>query len=254
MLRWLKLTIAYDGTDFAGWQVQPEQRTVQLVLQQTLEKVTGESLSCVASGRTDSGVHARGQVVGVKTQTRLSNAALRKALNAELPADVAVLEIEDAAEGFHPIRDAVRKGYRYQLHDGRPREVFQRRFVWQWFKPLDVEAMHAAAQSLVGRHDFRCFESVGAERESTVRTIFRLDVSRGAGEGGGFVFVDIEADGFLYNMARAIVGTLVEIGRGAQDAAWLQQVLAGQDRKLAGMTAPPQGLFLMRVEYEGKNT
>jgi len=250
-VRWLKLIISYDGTDFAGWQVQPGERTVQSVLEQILQKITGQEHKAIASGRTDSGVHARGQVVSIKTTTRLDNRALCKALNAELPWDMAVQSIEDVPAGFHPIRDAVRKWYRYQLHDARPRTVFERRYVWQWFKRLDDRAMHVAAQALVGTHDFSCFESAGAERESSIRTISRLDVTRGAGEGSGFLYVDIEADGFLYNMARAIVGSLIEIGRGTRDRAWLEAVLAARERKLAGMTAPPQGLFLMEVDYGG---
>jgi tRNA pseudouridine38-40 synthase len=251
--RWLKLTLAYDGTDFAGWQVQPGQRTVQSVLQQVLQKITGEELCAIASGRTDSGVHALGQVVGIVTTTSLAPDVLRRALNAELPEDVAVLSVEPAPEGFHAIRDAVRKLYRYHIHDGRVKEVFRRRTMWLWPTRLDDKRMHQAAQRLVGTHDFSSFESKGAPRDSSVRTIFDLSVVRGAGQGSDEIVIEVEANGFLYNMARAVVGTLVEVGRGARPVEWPAEILARRDRNHTGQTAPPQGLFLVRVEYGGND-
>ena len=249
-MRWLKLTIAYDGTDFAGWQVQPQQRTVQAVLQAALEELTSQPTQAIASGRTDSGVHARGQVVSVSTQSTLSVEVIRRALNAKLPEDVVVLLVEEAAEGFHAIRDAVGKLYRYQLHDGRLRDLFSRRYLWQWAIPLDVDAMHRAAQQLCGKHDFSSFESTGAERQDSIRTIRQLDVYRPEGDDPKLIHIDIEADGFLYNMARAIVGTLTEVGRGAYDEQWPREVMLAKNRKIAGMTAPAQGLCLIRVDYD----
>jgi tRNA pseudouridine38-40 synthase len=274
-VRTLKLTLAYDGTAYAGWQVQPGQSTVQQTLEAALEKVAGETIRVLASGRTDAGVHALGQVVGFQTDSGLSPEALRRALNANLPDDVAVLDVAEAPQGFHPISHAHRKRYRYVVHDGPVRDVFSRRFVWHYSGGrLDADAMHRAAAGLLGTHDFRSFETAGAERSTSVRTVFDIFVRRGE-EGLGigdwglavadqphthgdrslyldrddFLTIEIEADGFLYNMVRAIVGTLVEVGRGRRPEPWPAEVLRATDRRMAGPTAPPQGLALVKVEY-----
>jgi len=289
-MRTLKLTLAYDGTAYAGWQVQPGCRTVQGTLEAAVRKVTGQSVRVVASGRTDAGVHALGQVAGFQTHSDLPADVLRRALNAELPEDVAVLEVAEAADGFHPIRDALRKRYRYLIHDAPVRDVFGRQYCWHYTHGrLDAEAISRAAGALLGTHDFRSFQSSGAERESSVRTIFDISVQRlrsgegttvtiwrgtvpfslrenrdspplihspilreeqGRGEEHDWITLEVEADGFLYNMVRAIVGTLVEVGRGAQGESWPAEVLQAADRAAAGPTAPPQGLFLVRVDYD----
>ncbi len=275
-MRTIKLTLAYDGTAYAGWQVQPERPTVQAVLEATIEKVTGRASRTVASGRTDAGVHALGQIVGFQTESQLPVEVLQRALSAELPGDIAVLDAAEVPEGFHPIRDALRKRYRYVIHDGPVRDVFGRFYCWHYTHGrLDAEAMHRAAQCLLGKHDFGSFESTGAERETSVRTIFDIFVRRtgqggarptlldkpavapgapdaadqGRAGGGARIVLEVEADGFLYNMVRAIVGTLVEVGRGAQPESWVAEVLAAADRSAAGPTAPPQGLFLVNVDY-----
>ena len=248
-MRTIKLTLAYDGTDYAGWQVQPGRRTVQGVLEAALEKITGEPVRTLASGRTDAGVHALGQVVAFRTATHLPEEVLRRALNAELPRDVAVRDVARAADGFHPIRDALRKRYRYIIHDGPVRDVFRRRYAWQYPRRLDADAMHRAAQCLLGTHDMASFQTSGAERASTVRTICEIAVRRGEASDRHVLSTEVEADGFLYNMVRAVVGTLVEIGRGARPEGWLAEVLSARDRRLAGPTAPPQGLVLVRVDY-----
>ena len=252
-MRSIKLTLAYDGTAYAGWQVQPGQNTVQDVLETAIEKITGEQLRAIASGRTDAGVHALGQVVGFRSETHLPPDVIRRALNAELPRDIAVLDAADAADDFHPIRDAVRKRYRYVIHDGPVRDVFRRRYCWQYNSRLDAAAMSRAAQALVGKHDFSSFETTGAERKDSIRTVYELQVERGRGVQEDLITIEVEADGFLYNMVRAIVGTLVEVGRAAQDESWVAEVLAAADRRAAGPTAPPQGLFLVRVDYEGND-
>jgi tRNA pseudouridine38-40 synthase len=249
-MRCLKLTIAYDGTAYAGWQVQSGQRTVQEVLEQTLAKITGQSLRVVASGRTDAGVHALGQVVSFRTESRLPAEVFFRALNAELPEDIAVLQAREMPESFHALRDAVRKRYRYIIHNGPGRDVFQRHYAWHYFRPLDVAAMRLAAQTLLGTHDFSSFETSGAERRTSVRTIYEIEVRRGPEDASHVITTEVEADGFLYNMVRAIVGTLVEVGRGVQPASWVADVLAAADRRRAGPTAPPQGLFLVKVDYE----
>lgn len=269
-MRTLKLTIAYDGTAYAGWQLQPGKPTVQGLLERALKKITGHRAPTLASGRTDAGVHALGQVVGVRTDCALPPETLLKALNAHLPRDIAVLEAVDAPDGFHPIRDVLRKRYRYVIHDGSVRDVFCRRTAWHDARGrLDVEAMRRSAAPLIGRHDFRSFQSSGAPRKTTVRTVFELSIDRGrAGQGGGpslsdrcdhaaalsafsdaFILIDIAADGFLYNMVRAIVGTLTQVGRGRKPESWPGEALEAVDRRRAGPTAPPQGLFLVQVDY-----
>lgn len=249
-MRTFKLTLAYDGTAYAGWQLQPGQNTVQGTLEMALEKITRTPLRVAASGRTDAGVHALGQVVSFRSDTHLTCEVLLKALNAELPRDVAALEVAEVRADFHATRDALRKRYRYQMDDGPVRDVFARAYAWQLRERVDVDAMHRAAQALVGTHDFASFETHGSPRDSSVRTVYELGLQRGQGGHSDRVTLEIEGNGFLYNMVRAIVGTLVEVGRGVRDEAWPAQVLAACDRKAAGQTAPPQGLFLVRVDYE----
>jgi tRNA pseudouridine38-40 synthase len=245
-MRNLKLTIRYDGTDFHGWQTQPGRRTVQETLEKAFSEITCEERVRVnVSGRTDSGVHAVAQVANVYSATKLSCETLLKAINAKLPVDVAVREVEEVSQSFCANKDALRKMYRYVIQDGRLLDPFMRRHAWFVRQTLDVDAMRRAGQCLVGRHDFRCFESEWPNRLTSVRTITRLSVSRF----GEFIWIDVEADGFLYNMVRAIAGSLVQVGRGFWPETQIAEVLTAMDRKLAGPTAPPEGLFLMRVTY-----
>ncbi len=248
-MRTFKLTLAYDGSNYSGWQIQPGRVTLQETIERALAKITGETIRVTASGRTDAGVHALGQVVSFRSETHLAPEVLHKALNAELPHDIAVLSAIEVHAGFHATGDAVKKRYRYQLHDGPIRDVFGRRYLWHVRCRLDEAAMHRAAQALRGTHDFSSFETHGSERDSSIRTILDIGVERGQGPRSDFLAVEVEADGFLYNMVRTIVGTLVEVGRGTQSEPWPSQVLAARDRKVAGQTAPPQGLFLVRVDY-----
>jgi tRNA pseudouridine38-40 synthase len=262
-MRTFKLTLAYDGTHYAGWQLQQGPvTTLQGTLERVLEKITGESIRVAASGRTDAGVHALGQVVSFRSSTHLSADVFQRALNAELPRDMAALEVVEAPDDFHATRCARRKRYRYVIDDQRLPDVFIRAYAWQIFTPLDVAAMHRAAQALLGTHDFSSFETSGSRRETSVRTIYDISVERPLGRSMGLapghwrdasgthgVVVEVEANGFLYNMVRAIVGSLVEIGRGTQPEMWLSEVLAARNREVAGQTAPPQGLFLVKVDY-----
>jgi tRNA pseudouridine38-40 synthase len=259
--RWLKLTIAYDGRAYAGWQIQPDKPTVQGTFQATWQELTQETVNVTAAGRTDGGVHALGQVVAVSTNTRLSNDDLHRALNALLPEDVGVVTVEDAPDNFHATYDAVGKRYRYHIHNGRARSVFDRHFAWHYPQPLDAAAMHAAGQGLVGKHDFSSFESAGSERPHSVRTIHELTVAASLRDANSAVperlpydsasriTIDVAGDGFLYNMVRTIVGTLVEVGVGKRSIEWPAEVLATRDRRAAGQTAPPHGLFLVSVDY-----
>jgi tRNA pseudouridine38-40 synthase len=251
-MRFFKLTLSYDGNAYAGWQIQANANTIQAELERAVHEVTGEQIRVVASGRTDAGVHALGQVVSFSSGTHLSADVLARAIDANLPKDIGILDVREAPEGFHAIRDAVSKRYRYIIQDGPTCDVFARAYAWYVPVQLDVEAMHTAAQTLLGTHDFSSFEASGSERATSVRTLTDLVVERRAGDHFDRIILEIEADGFLYNMVRNIVGTLVEVGRRKQPADWVAEVLAAKDRKLAGMTAPPHGLYLVHVEYDWK--
>jgi len=253
-MRNLKLTLAYDGTDFCGWQIQPDARTVQGELERALAATTGEAIRTVASGRTDAGVHALGQVVSFRTGVDWPIESFRRALATHLPEDMAVVAAEDAPPDFHAIRSAKRKRYRYLIHDGRIADVHRRRFAWHCRERLDERLMRMGAEALVGTHDFASFQTTGAPRESTVRTIYEVSIQRGSGEDWlgpieRLVSIEVEADGFLYNMMRSIAGTLAHVGRGKYAPAWVGEVLAARDRTQAGPTAPACGLFLVSVTY-----
>ncbi len=249
-MRTLKLTIAYDGTDFNGWQSQPQGRTVQQEFEVALSRVTGEAIRVVGSGRTDAGVHALGQVVSFETASLHDNNTFKRALNAELPDDIVVLSVEDAPPGFHAIRAATHKRYRYAIHFGRTRDVFQLRYAWQVPYQLDIERMSRAGGLLLGKHDFSSFEGSKSVTLSSVRTIYAIDTTRPSLDRPCDIHIEVEADGFLYNMVRAIVGTLVAVGRGKQNEAWVRHVLEARDRSAAGITAPAAGLYLLWVKYD----
>lgn len=246
-MRNVKLTLSYDGTEFFGWQTQPGFRTVQATLEHAMAALTGAHSFANASGRTDTGVHAIGQVVNFKTASHLAPHVILRALNAHLPDDVVVKGTADADEEFDACRHAKRKLYRYVLHDGPVRDVFLRKYAWHVpYGRLDVDGMRTATRPLVGTHDFHSFETEWPNRQTSVRTITHLTVNRA----GDCIWIDVEADGFLYNMVRSIAGTLVNVGRGYWPAERMAWILEAQDRRVAGPTAPPQGLFLVRVRYE----
>jgi tRNA pseudouridine38-40 synthase len=246
-MRNLKLTLSYDGSDFNGWQTQPGFRTVQETLETAIMALTGEERVRVnTSGRTDAGVHAVGQVVNFYTTANYPPEVLVKAINANLPPDVVVLAAVDVPEAFDANRDASRKLYRYVIHDRPIPDPFLRRYCCHSRKRLDVDAMRRAAEPLKGRHDFHSFETDWPNRMSSVRTITHLALNRF----GDWIWLDVEADGFLYNMVRAIAGTLMYVGRGYWPETEVADILKAEDRTRAGPTAPAQGLFLMRVTYD----
>src|SRR4051812_3221676 len=204
-MRNIRLLLSYDGTDFSGWQRQPDQRTVQQVLEEAIEQLTGSTASTNASGRTDAGVHALGQVVHFYTPSAYPTAVFVKALNATLPPDVRVWEATDMPQAFHSTLDARSKRYRYVIDNGPIADPFTLRYRWHVYRQLDAQRMHRAAQHLKGRHDFHSFETHWPNRTSSVRTIYDIGVERQ----GDAIQIEVEADGFLYNMVRTIAGTLM---------------------------------------------
>jgi tRNA pseudouridine38-40 synthase len=247
-IRTLKLTLAYDGTTLVGWQRQTEGESVQGLLEDVLARFEGTPVTVQGAGRTDAGVHAHGQVASVRMTCRHDPATLVRALNAQLPGHVRVLSVEDVPDGFHARFSATGKRYEYQIRNGAVVVPFERAYVWHLAEPLDVAAMRAAAALLVGTHDFATFQSAGTDVVDTVRTITHSDVVRR--DSGGLLAYEVSGTGFLRHMVRAIVGTLVEVGRGQRAAASIPALVAGRDRARAGATAPPHGLFLVRVVYD----
>ncbi len=244
-----KLTLAYDGTNFSGWQAQPGRRTVQGELQAAWQEITGEQIRMTATSRTDAGVHALGQVVGVLSQSELPPERLLGGINAKLPDDVVLRAVEPADDDFHATHDAIGKRYRYRIHNSRLRPLLDRHLVWHVPQPLDADAMQRAGRLLEGKHDFASFQSTGSPRDCTVRTITSVAVGQGGAEQPELIWIDVSGDGFLYNMVRNIVGTLVDVGAGRRPAEWITDVLTACDRTAAGQTAPAQGLMLMEVNF-----
>lgn len=246
--RRLVLWVEYDGTDFRGWQVQPGARTVQGELEGALATLCGEAVRVVGSGRTDSGVHALGQVAHFDTRSALSLLKVRLGVNGLTGEDLAVVDCREAAGGFHAQHDALRKTYRYRILNRRAPSALRRGRAWHLRAPLDVERMAQAASFLAGEHDFAAFCREQGRPASTVRCLERLEVRREADE----ILIEASGDGFLRHMVRTIVGTLAQAGRGERPPESLKEVLESRDRTRAGPTAPPQGLFLVEVDYGPK--
>jgi tRNA pseudouridine38-40 synthase len=240
----VRAIVAYDGTDYGGFQRQANAPTVQATLEAALAQVTQGAVSVLAAGRTDAGVHAAGQVIAFDTAWRHGLGDLQRALNAVLPADIAVLEIAEAAAGFHPRYSAHSRRYRYTLYNARVRWPLARWRSLHVADPLDVALMQDAAQALVGEHDFAAF---GRPPRGQV-TVRRVLAAEWRGEPPWLTF-DIEANAFLYRMVRSIVGTLLRVGRGKMGVEDFAAVLAAGDRSLAGPTVPPHGLCMLEVKY-----
>ena len=241
----IKLTLEYDGTAYVGWQYQPNGISVQQVLEQAIERLTGLVHTVHSSGRTDAGVHAAGMVCHLVTERQLPLSAWREGLNRFLPEDICVRRAEVADENFHARFSAVGKHYRYTLLCDPLRSPLQRRTSWQVKQPLDVAAMRRAGQSFVGTHDFSSFRTSGCAAETTTREIFSLDLS----QRDSLLLIDIHGSGFLKNMVRMMVGTLVDIGRGKRPEEAIRKLLSGNGSIPPAVTAPPQGLCLVEVYY-----
>jgi tRNA pseudouridine38-40 synthase len=246
----LKLTLEYDGAPFVGWQVQPNGPSVQGVLQEAIEKLCGSAVRVTGAGRTDAGVHARGQVASLDPPRELPLPAWSAGLNGHLPPEVACVRAEEAPAGFDARRWARGKRYVYEILRSPSRSPLLRSRAWEIRRPIDVTAMRAAAHALCGSHDFSAFRAADCPARTTVREVRRLDIEvERLGPDAELVRVTIEATAFLKHMVRNIAGTLVEVGHAKRAAASMEALLAGGDRTQAGPTAPPHGLCLDEVFY-----
>ena len=240
-----KLTIAYDGTRFFGWERQPDRETIQGKRESVQEKLNGAPVDVIGAGRTDAGVHARAMVASVRLDVKESCTEIRDYMNRYLPDAIAVREVKEAGDRFHARYNALGKTYRYTCFVGDVKPVFDRRYVTVLDYSVDVEKMRQAAVILTGEHDFRSFCGNPRMKKSTVRLVDSITIEQNRDR----IHFTFHGTGFLQNMVRILVGTLLEVGRGYWDVDYVQTVLDGRDRKLAGPTAPPEGLCLMKVDY-----
>lgn len=248
-MRNLKLTVAYDGTEFAGWQIQPGAATVQGTLASAIGRITGEKVLPQGSGRTDAGVHALAQVVTFQTDSVIPSNNFVVALNDILPASIRVLSVEEVSPDFHPRKSAIAKTYRYRIHRESICSPFLARYVWHYPYPLDENAMREAAPLVIGEHDFTSFAAVDPERgregSSNLRRILSSQWSRESSE----LIYEVRGNGFLHHMVRNLVGTFLLIGKATLKPTDVTRILDAKDRSAAGATAPASGLYLINVEY-----
>ncbi len=245
-MRNIKIIIEYDGTNYSGWQVQPRGLTIQGMIEEKLTLLTGERIHLIGAGRTDAGVHALSQVANFKTESQMNIRTVQRALNSLLPSDIVIRKVEEVKEDFHARKNSGSKIYEYRILNQDLRSVFHRGFVWHIPQKLDLREMKKATRELIGEHDFSCFRSVGSPTRTAVRRVITAEWKRSR---EGLFCLEIEATGFLKQMVRAIVGTLVEVGRGKISSEEFQTILQSKDRKRAGPTAPAHGLFLKEVKY-----
>lgn len=243
----VKLVVAYDGTAYHGWQIQPAAITVEGVLNRAICELTGEDIQVIGASRTDAGVHARGNVAVFDTDSRIPGEKFSYALNQRLPDDIVIQSSEEVPEDFHPRHRDCRKTYEYTILNRRFPLPEYRHTAYFYYGSLDVEKMQAAADAFVGKHDFAAFCSAGAQVQTTVREIYSLSVKR---EAEDLIKISVQGNGFLYNMVRIIAGTLLQVGQGQIEVSRISDIIASCDRAQAGPTAPAQGLKLMEIEYE----
>jgi tRNA pseudouridine38-40 synthase len=244
-MRTIKLTIEYDGTSYAGWQVQSNGLAIQQVLENALAKILGSPVRLYSSGRTDAGVHAKGMVATFRTNRELPLSAFSDGVNCHLPPDIAVREAKEAAPDFDPRREARGKHYRYTILNTPRRSPLCRLYAWHLKGNLDIAAMRKAAMLMVGEKDFAAFRTSGCAARTTVRNVFSVDIT----SEGELILIDVKGSGFLRNMVRIMVGTLVEVGQGKIPMVAIPALFNGKKEATAGMTAPPQGLSLVEVYY-----
>lgn len=248
MSRRIRLTVAYDGTRYHGWQLQPQAVTVEGVLNEHLSALLGEQIQVTGASRTDAGVHALCNVAVFDTNARIPGEKVSYALNQRLPQDVRIRGSEEVPDTFHPRKSASRKTYEYRINNEEFPDPLKRLYTYFTYRSLDVERMREAAACLVGEHDFRSFCNPATEAETTVRTIYSLEVLRK----GSDIVIQVCGNGFLYNMVRIIAGTLLEAGKGKCPPEKMRRILESRDRRAAGPTAPACGLCLTGLEYEEK--
>jgi tRNA pseudouridine38-40 synthase len=245
-MRNIRLIIEYDGGAYCGWQRQINGLSIQQVLEECIGRMTGEEIRVIGSGRTDAGVHALRQAANFHTASRFDGRSLRMGINSLLPADIVVREICEMPLTFHSCFDAVSKAYLYRICNRSVRPALERKHAWFIWQPLDLTRMADALSVFRGTHDFSSFCSTHTDSENHIRTILSITVEK---DPDGLIDISMEADGFLRYMVRTIVGTLVDCGRGKCDREKAAEILAAKDRRMAGLTAPPQGLFLKDVKY-----
>lgn len=252
----IKLLLEYDGTAYQGWQIQKKGTTIQGIIEDRILKIAGEKSRIIGASRTDAGAHALGQIAAYITESRFNLETIKRALNALLPLDIRVLEASEVDDSFNPRYSAVKKSYFYIITNQRESSAFLHRYSWLVKQPLELKSLIEAAQVLIGTYDFSSFMGTGSSIKNTVRQIFSLSIERfemidfmTTGLKGEFIKIRIEANGFLRHMVRNIVGTLVEVGRGKIPAGRIRKILESHDRRLAGPTAPPNGLFLESIVY-----
>jgi tRNA pseudouridine38-40 synthase len=244
-IRNIKLSISYDGSDYHGWQIQPGQKTIQGILTEAIQNLVGCDVQVFGTSRTDAGVSALGQVALVQIDSPIPTENLARAITDRLPPDIAVTDAAEVPQDFDVAGTVKSKLYRYTIFTGRLRPVLQIRHCWHLPEKLNIAAMANAAKMLVGEKDFKSFASAADQRENSVRTIFRCDVT----DDGDWIYIDVQGDGFLYNMVRNIVGTLVEIGKGRWKPEKMQEIIKACNRTAAGQIAPAAGLCLMWIKY-----
>ena len=244
-VRNIKLTITYDGIDYSGWQHQPGKRTIQGELERAISELTGSFTKVNGASRTDAGVSALGQVANIFVDSPIPTPNFAKAINHRLPRDIIVVDTAEEKQGFDVSSGAKSKLYRYKIFTGKKRNVLETRNCWHRPGALDTKAMDTAAKMLVGTHDFKSFAAAADKRKTSVRTVIQCKVAQEE----SWVYIDIEADRFLYNMVRNIVGTLVEVGRGRWEPEKIKEILEAKNRTAAGPIAPAQGLCLMWIKY-----
>ncbi|MCR4998603.1 MAG: tRNA pseudouridine(38-40) synthase TruA [Lachnospiraceae bacterium] len=243
----VKLVVAYDGTSYCGWQVQPNGVSVQQVLNETLSELFGQEIAVVGASRTDAGVHALGNVCAFDVDTRMPGEKIAYALNQRLPDDIVIQESAEASSDFHPRFSKNDKTYEYRILNRRFALPTIRNTTYFFHHKLDVERMQKAADYLVGEHDFTSFASIHSQTNTFVRTIYEISVTRDSDD---IVTIRVRGNGFLYNMVRIIAGTLIQIGTGLKEVEDMPRILEGKNRELAGPTAPPEGLTLIHISYD----
>jgi len=245
-MRTIKLLIEYDGTNYLGWQVQAKGPTIQGTIEEKLGILTKENIHVIGSGRTDAGAHAFGQVAHFKTESKMDVHAIQRALNSLLPPDILIQKAEEVGENFHARKHSKSKVYEYRILNRDVPSAFHCRYAWHIPPKLDLIEMKKATLMLVGEHDFSSFRSVGTPTRTAVREVIQAEWKR---EKKGIIRFEIEANGFLKQMVRAIIGTLVEVGKGKTTSEAFRKIIESRDRKRAGPTAPAHGLFLKEVKY-----